>query len=166
MRDQGLCYVCVSKVQERIQKQNLPKLRLGQFAGNMSPFPFPLSLFPSVFTEPLQDCHNGTRRGNKYFFSVLNTQLYRFEMVCPNSIFPISPVIFCTQFCRIQGFSRIQVSCYNQNICTCYLPQGDLLVSDTELNVFDFLFLKQFLIITDRSNANVQPACHIAHGKL
>lgn len=33
---------------------------------------------------------------NNYFFSVLNTQLYRFGMVCPNSIFPISPVIFCT----------------------------------------------------------------------
>lgn len=53
------------------------------------------------------------------FVTTLDIHLHRFWMVCPNSIFSLSPVIFGIQFFRIQGFSGIQLSCYNRNTCKC-----------------------------------------------
>lgn len=66
------------------------------------------------------------------FISALLTRLHRFLLICPNPVLIMSSTIFIVQFCRMQRFSGIRVSCHSRNTYTATLstriilsqPQG------------------------------------------
>lgn len=146
--------------------QHLHSIALAHLQPLMVQTEATMSHLPKLFKQSLKGPINCLCQCSRYTITQVWGDLFQ-------SHFPHNTIIFSIEFFRIQSFSRIQVSLYNRNVQM--LPSVERIKGVwhwrylnymTMSSYFDVLCLKQLLIMTSHSNANTQPICHTAHGRL